>query len=371
MRPQSVEYGCKLGASVPLLLISVCMLCCFRVSEAYRELHLCNGSGRRYCANTQRAVRCPRTCRPENCVKRPSGEKGAFYTRCSQIRPPVCQNIYWEEIGATNMYDYVYLNTTMNQDEATVCMSTCREEPFRGICLASETGVNGIDYCKQIDCRRLTMPNHSGCHQPRDFHSPTCLECEILFPLACGSDEGGVLKGWKSLRDELIRKQKFQESLAYNATVVEYAKMVDSTFEDAFRWLNGASAPKLPHWYLCAKMNVHRVQFVQSLAQQKRGGRIGSQQPVLAGFHNDTPFGSPSFPAAGGTTCLGASCTGHGEESSDFLNNLASSEELPYAESWAAYGCKSSFPDVTKMYDSEYNQGESDSADEGYIPVRR
>ena len=310
---------------------------------AYRQLHLCNGSGRRYCANTHRAARCPQTCRPENCIKRPTGEKGTFYTRCQQIRPPICQTIYWEEIAATNMYDYIYLNTTMDQNEATVCMSTCREEPFKGVCLASDRGVNGIDYCKQIDCRRLKMPNQSGCHQPRDFHAPTCFECEILFPLACGSNDGGVLKGWKSMRAALVRKKQFQENVRYNASVAQYAKIVDSTYDDTYRWLNGVAVPKVPDWFMCAKMNSDRVQYVESLAYQRREQK--EKRGWVAQRNGMAPKASPGR---------------NGDESSDFLDGLTSSEALPHADLWTTYGCKNYFPDVLKMYDSEYNEDQDD-----------
>jgi len=315
--------------------------------DAYKQLHLCNGSGRRYCANSHRGTRCPETCRPENCIKRPTGEMGDFYTRCTQIRPPKCETIYWEEIAATNMYDYVYLNTTMDQTQGTVCMSTCREEPFRGICLATERGVNGIDYCKQIDCRRLKQPNQSGCHQPRDFHAPTCFECEIMFPLACGGNEGGVLKGWKAKRNELVRQKEFQESLRYNASVAQYAKIVDSTFDDTYRWLNGAAVPKVPDWYMCAKMNADRVQYVESLAYQRREQM---QKTTWMAQQN----------VANAAKCDSSDCPGN-DESSDFLDGLASSEGLPHADLWATFGCKNYFKDVLKKYDSEYNDKEDDA----------
>ena len=347
----SPSQSCAMMWLRGLVAITVSALILFgSPAGAYNQLHLCNGSGRRYCANTQRALRCPETCRPQNCAHRPSGKEGMFYTRCSQIRPPVCQTIYWEEIAATNMYDYIYLNTTMDQKNAEVCMSTCREEPFRGICLASERGVNGVDYCKQIDCRRLKMPNQSGCHQPRDFHAPTCFECEILFPLACGSNAGGVLKGWKTRRDNIIKQKELKESIKYNASVVDYSKMVDSTFEDTFRWLNGVSVPQLPAWYTCAKMNADRVQYVKSLAQQKRNNR--DKAKWLAG---DAPVvGKP---------CESSDCPQNKWESSDFLNGLTSSEALPHATMWETNSCKLHFPDALKMYDSEYNEKMSDDDD--------
>lgn len=333
-------------------------------ADAYRQLHLCNGSGRRYCANSHRAVRCPRTCRPENCVRRPTGADGAFYTRCYQIRPPICQTIYWEEIAATNMYDYVYLNTTMNQDDGELCYSTCREEPFRGVCLASERGINGVDYCKQIDCRRLKMPNQSGCHQPRDFHAPTCSECEIIFPLACGSNEGGVLKGWKSLLAERERTKDRQAAIAYNASTVEYAKFMNSSFEDVYRWLNGAAVPKVPDWFTCSKMHNERLSFLQDL-QAKEIERVNQRESALppgleAQLINDTFGNAPAAANQLPTFSNFNPCTTGESSDCPDVADLVSSEGLPYSPEWEANNCKRYYEHELKTF----NAGEEDESDE-------
>jgi len=328
-------------------------------------------AGRRYCANSHRAVRCPRTCRPENCVRRPTGADGAFYTRCYQIRPPICQTIYWEEIAATNMYDYVYLNTTMNQDDGELCYSTCREEPFRGICLASDRGVNGVDYCKQIDCRRLKMPNQSGCHQPRDFHAPTCSECEVIFPLACGSNEGGILKGWKARLAELNRQKDLAASIAYNASLVDYSKFVNSSYDETYRWLNGASVPEVPGWFSCSKMHNERLDFLRNLAMEEMTRTKERASMLPAGLQEQLINSTLDITAkqATGFGDFNPCTTGESSDCPD-VADLVSSEGLPYSMEWEANECDRYYEHELRTFhkdDENDADDESDDDERGFV----
>eukprot|EP00951_Prasinocladus_malaysianus_P032726 scaffold319901_cov52-Prasinocladus_malaysianus.AAC.1 len=187
------------------------------------------------------------------------------------------------------------------------------------------------------------MPNQSGCHQPRDFHAPTCFECERLFPMACGGDGGGVLKGWRSMRAEFERQQQLEADRQYNATVANYAEIMDSEFDDVYRWLNGAKAPRVPDWYRCAKMNSQRIGYLQNLLEQNQqkkereawqSQRVSTlPEDVIEALANGT-YSPLDFPDVFGDVNQDVYTPFDDGGSSDSAKDLASSESLPYAVEW-------------------------------------
>ena len=123
--------------------------------------HSCNGQGDKFCGNAHLVTRCPDVCAQRVCQRNP--HHNLF-------------NLIIDE----GRYDYVYI---WDKD---VCITSCREEPWRGVCApGAGLWINGDFYCTALDCSYTIEPAVSGCHQARDFFQPNCAACNRLFPSAC------------------------------------------------------------------------------------------------------------------------------------------------------------------------------------------
>ena len=130
-------------------------------SSGHWPSHDCNGRGKAYCNKPAvMETRCPRACR----VCDESPETSAL-----------------SETSKEGVYDHVYILM-----DRLLCLSTCNSGG-RASC-ADWDRHKGVRFCRSIRCKRTTV---EGCHSSSDFFEPSCVDCERIFPLACGPRRRG------------------------------------------------------------------------------------------------------------------------------------------------------------------------------------